>query len=190
MVWFDDGDPAEFITASTNFKIGLWPISNGPRIDPRFRLRNGEGKPAPRGSQFFVRFQIEDGPPAVYKNCLIPMAPIGDQELEGTSGVSADGYEFILRIKSWTTGDPIFGDRGHEHQITYKHDGFPDFFVRQMYGVPFGSGVLDLNIKVENPFWTERLGPDSYIDDYDPLVNTDVDVLIMQDNWQHWPLSE
>lgn len=191
MTWFADGDPPEFETARDNPKIALWPYSQNVRIDPRYRLLMGEGLPAPRAGQYFVRFVIEDGPPSVTKNCVIPLVPIGDQELEGTSGVSADGYEFILNIRPWTTPDPEFSVFGHEHTITYKHSGFPDFFVRQMYGTDDVGSQFTVRIKVDDPNWDQHMGPFWFSTDYDPLINTDVDdVAVMQDNWFHWPLSE
>ena len=190
MTWFANDDAVEYLFAKDNTKVSLWPHSETVRIDPRFRLINGEAKPAPRGSQYFVRFKIDDGPPAVFKNCLVPLLPIGDQELEGSSGVSTDGFEFILRIKSWVTPDPVFSVFGFESHITYKHAGFPDFFVRQMYGTTDPASAPTLALKVELPKWFETMGPFWFSSDYDPLVNTDVNVAIMQNNWFHWPLSE
>jgi len=190
MTWFDDGAPAEYLEVRDKPKIALWPMSEKPRIDPRYRLLMGEGLPAPRANNYFVRFIIEDGPPEVIKNCSIPLVPIGDQELEGTSGVSADGFEFILNIRPHTTPDPVFSVYGLEHTITYKHAGFPDFFVRQMYGNLVGDPVPPLGIKVQNPLWSDTLGPFWFSTDYDPLVNTDVDVAIMENNWRHFPYSE
>lgn len=190
MTWFADGAPPEFITARDNKKIALWPFSGLTRIDPRFRLINGEGKPAPRGAQYFVRFIFDDGPPQVIKNCVIPMAAIGDQELEGTSGVSGDGFEFILNIKSWTTPDPVNSVFGFEYEITYKHAGFPDFFIRQMQGTTDPVAAETLAIQVESPTWDQGAGPFWFSTDYDPLINTDVTVAVMQDNWFWWPVSE
>lgn len=118
------------------------------------------------------------------------MAAIGDQELEGTSGVSGDGFEFVLNIKSWTTPDPVDSVFGFEYEMTYKHAGFPDFFVRQMQGTTDPVAAKLLAIPVESPTWDQGLGPFWFSTDYDPLINTDVTVAVMMDNWFWWPVSE
>lgn len=190
MTWFDDGSPTEYVDATNNLKVGLWPIKNSPRIDPRFRLINGEGKPAPQASHFFVRLQIQPAPTPVFKNCLIPLAAVADQKLEGSSGVSGDGFEFIFSIESFVVPDPDFDVWGFRYKLVYKHAGFPDFFMLQMVGTDVDAAKFNLNIKIDALTPTQQWGPSWFDTDYDPLVNTDVDMPIPLQAIKAWPLSE
>jgi len=190
MVWFDTGTPQQYDFAANNKKVPIWPTAESPRIDARFRLNKGQFLPAPRASKYFLRMRVDSGPDPLTRNAEINILPTGVGVLEGSTGVSTDGYEIVMKWEEVLTPEPLFNVVGMRVTMTYNHTGFPSFFQEQMLGSnhPPNYDTVEVNLILERFFGTGLFWNNS---NYDPLVNTDVTIVNpLLNMYAWWTLSE
>lgn len=133
MPWWDT-DYTTFFNQRTSNKVAIWPLPNGARIDPRFKMVGGDPSCASRASRHLVAFKLSLG--ADYYFALIDVAYDGTPgELVGDTGEDQDGRVLQLKITDHDLANPHpdYSLTGLNYRFTMSLPGKDDWHTEWFY---------------------------------------------------------
>lgn len=172
MAWLENGTPSSVSDAFVNNKVAWHPQPNSLRINPRYRMLPGAGLPCAMAQRHLMRILPNGGVEGEIFNGWLDVVPISDDVLEGSTGLSPEGYELQLQVIDYgLVLDPVSLSHGIVMLWTFSKTGETPFFVRYIRRAPLYPGqngvtpnMIELfGVKLPAPFITT---------DFDPLIHT------------------